>query len=322
MRLPRAAACMIPAVLFVLVLICSVTNAQDEPGAAAAANSDQSQNFESLADGYFDLKDFENAAVYYEKAIELDPENAILHYNLAMTFKELKSCKAAEHFDEYLFLSDNPEDEKQVEQWVESIENKCRKKHAEEKDRRKKQAREKSIEQSRNNCDLNTSAELSSGIINRGGLDAPGSRAFRAMDAAFGNLLRGVLAMRDTNGRQIFSKARICDYTDPPGPSRAMFAFRIQDHPDHILVLDFDLDRAVRAIECHGSYMEYEYFFKVEILYNKEMHESPIRNTTTRLGSLFRSRTDGEWADVFSAIFHVFDRTGVALKIDTSKIDI
>lgn len=305
-----------------IVLICAglcfsgSLKAQETPE-PNAGQEDQAESYEDIADGYFDQRDFENAAEYYVKAIEQDPGNAILQYNLAMSLKELKSCKAAEHFEEYLYLADDPEDEKRVEQWIESIEDKCKAQSAKKKKQKKEAAREKDLN---NTCSMASSGELVSKIAARSGTKRTGKVSLYSIDRGIGNLLKGLQALKNTEGNQVFTKMHACSLVKT-SPSMAYFAFRIYDHPDHILILSFDLDHAFDYVECTGRYRKYEYLFRIGILQGEELNETSIRNTYYSSRYVFSNEQSEDWPPTFKALFKMFDRTGVNLKIDTREFD-
>jgi hypothetical protein len=56
--------------------------------------------FANLATLYYDQKDYDNATLYYEKALSLEPDNARIHFNLAQNQLAKRDFeKAREHFE-------------------------------------------------------------------------------------------------------------------------------------------------------------------------------------------------------------------------------
>lgn len=56
------------------------------------------QNIEALsglASGYFQLKEYEEAILYYQKVAELDPDNAWAHFGVGWCYISLKDCENA-----------------------------------------------------------------------------------------------------------------------------------------------------------------------------------------------------------------------------------
>lgn len=298
--------------LLVAALCCLCPAAHAQQGdEAESGQTAREQDFEQIAGAYFDQGAYEDAVAYYLKAIEQNPDNEILHYNIAMCYKEMKSCKAATHFEEYLALTLNPDDELEVEQWIDSIQRKCEKRHDEKKEQKKQAAKEKALN---SNCGVSARSGAYD-IAQRAGEGCAEGMIINAVT----HLLGGLQAIKNTDGRRVFTSTSACSYIDPSDQSVMYFAFRIFDHPNHILLISMDRDRAFRIRENSRSRAEMEYTIGIGMYFDEKITSKTIRNSSAY--SFFRDEKSPDWDLAFKAIFGLFEQTGVNLKINTKEFD-
>jgi len=79
--------------------------------------------YEELGTAYIQSKLYDLAIDTYEKSINLNPENAELHYNLGLLYKhsQSNSKKSLYHFKKYLQLDPKAKNKKEVEYIIEML---------------------------------------------------------------------------------------------------------------------------------------------------------------------------------------------------------
>jgi tetratricopeptide (TPR) repeat protein len=77
----------------------------------------------NLGVSYTQLKRYDEATEAYEKSLELDVNNADAHYNLGLLYKDVKQDpdKAIMHLSKYLELKPDAEDKEEVQGWIEKL---------------------------------------------------------------------------------------------------------------------------------------------------------------------------------------------------------
>lgn len=87
--------------------------------------------YQELGTAYVQAKVFDHAIDAYKKSLEIDPYNAEVHYNLGLLYKHYQnnSKKATYHFRQYLKLSPDAKNRKDVEFLIQMLNKKNKAKY-------------------------------------------------------------------------------------------------------------------------------------------------------------------------------------------------